>query len=382
MKKQSENVKRKRETVTPDPVGEVIPSDVIDPMVSVKPLPVEIFKNILDRLTDKHTLAQCMRVSTTFNSIVASSLYRSVSIDGKTKPFFASPRMSEELQKTRRTQTKALNLEYVEEIVYTLHQKRGCTPTSRARTWDSLTMRPRTLRIVNPPTEFNIENPACGCFDKMTPRKLVLPYFIYFWAFRGMEICTQMDTTIIFSSKSPVDDPTMELPLISSIPWIWRVKEPNPNRAVMMFYSNPEQEDGRGPDPRPWHYLRSRFFEEARYVGTPGDFLFVNIQSEVASAANDVDKKGKTDTDIADDLVRKAYLLHLSTSTARPFRVLKPEEEAQRVTFKFVTMKTCLTEYDWRGELSEDQARPWLELLEREKAAEGQVAEEEEAMNA
>jgi len=344
--------------ITSNSVAEAISTTVTDPTVNVKSLPVEILKNILDRLTDKHTLAQCMRVSPTFNSIVASSLYRSVSINGKTKPFFASPRMSAEFQKTRRTHTKAINLEYVEEIVYTLHQKRGCTPTSRARTWDSLTMRPRTLSIVNPPTEFDIENPACGCFDKITPRKLVLPYFIYFWAFRGMEICTQMHTTIIFSSKSPVDDPTMELPLISSIPWIWRVKEPNPNRAVMVFYSNPEQEDGRGSDPRPWHYLRSRFFDEARYVGTPGDFLFVNIQSEVASAATDVDKKGKTDTDIADDLVRKAYLLHLSTSSARPFRLLKPEEEAQRVTFKFVTMKTYLTEYDWRGELSEDQARP------------------------
>ena len=226
--------------MTPDQMAEVIPSTVIDPIINVKALPVEILKNILDRLTGKHTVAQCRRVSPTFNSIAASSLYRSVSINGKTKPFFASPLMSAELQKTRRTQTKAINLEYVEEIVHTLHQKRGCTPTSRARTWDSLVMRSRTLRIVNPPTEFDIENPACGCFDKVTPRTLVLPYSIYFLAFRGMEICTQMDTTIIFSSKSPVDDPTMDLPLISSIPWIWRVKEPNPNRAVMMFFSNPE----------------------------------------------------------------------------------------------------------------------------------------------
>jgi len=45
-------------------------------------------------------------------------------------------------------------------------------------------------------------------------------------------------------------------------------------------------------------------------------------------------------------------------------------------------MKTYLAEYDWRGELSEDQARPWLQLFEEEKAAEFHVNEEEEAMNA
>lgn len=96
---------------TSNSVAEAISTTVTDPTVNVKSLPVETLKNILDRLTDKHTLAQCMRVSPTFNSIVASSLYRSVSIDGKTKPFFASPRMSAEFQKTRRTHTKAINLD-------------------------------------------------------------------------------------------------------------------------------------------------------------------------------------------------------------------------------------------------------------------------------
>jgi len=384
MKKQSGKGKMKREMVIPDPVVEATTSTNVDPDINVKALPVEVLKNVLDRLTDKHTLAQCMRVSSTFNSIVAPLLYRSISIDGKTKPFFASPRMSEAFKKTRKTQTKSMNLEYVEEVVYTLHQKRGCTPTSRAKTWDSLSMRPRTLRIVNPPHEFGIENPACGCFDKITPLKMVLPKRIYFWAFRSLDICTQMNTTVVAEFGNWVRDPSSKRgpPLIGCVPWIWRVKEPNPNRAAFIFHSNP----GQGNDfilMEFWYCLRNSYFEEARYVGTPGDFLFVNVECTAARGSDVADREGKSDTDVANDGVRKAYLLHLSRpATRHPDVLRKTEEQARQVTFKFVTMKTYLTEYDWRGELTEDQARPWLDLLEDEKVAEAQMDEEEEAMNA
>jgi hypothetical protein len=59
-------------------------------------LPVEVLENIIDKLhADKHTLAQCMRVNTTFNTITAPVLYRTVLFkSGQLTPYAFKVRQS------------------------------------------------------------------------------------------------------------------------------------------------------------------------------------------------------------------------------------------------------------------------------------------------
>jgi hypothetical protein len=118
-----------------------------------------------------------MKVSPTFNSLVAPNLYRSVTIESSTRVFFASPRMSEELVQSRKTEDKAFNLTYVEEVTYSYHERRRCTPASRIKEWSSFRLRPHVLRMINPLSEndiaFDINNPCCDCRTRIFPTKLV-----------------------------------------------------------------------------------------------------------------------------------------------------------------------------------------------------------------
>jgi hypothetical protein len=50
-----------------------------------------------------------------------------------------------------------------------------------------------------------------------------------------------------------------------------------------------------------------------------------------------------------------------------PFRTA---EEMRKNTFKFVSMETYLTEYDWKGEITDEEIAPWLEGIRRGKEVE------------
>jgi hypothetical protein len=363
MRKKGGKEKRKREVVFTDPPAEDITSTDDDALVNIKPLPIEVLKNILDRLTDRHTLAQCMRVSPTFNAIVAPSLYRSVNIDGKTRMFFASPRMSDELRQNRKTQTKADNVDYVEEVTYAPHKKRGCTPASNMKRWDPLALNTRVLSTVTPcpenQVEFDINNVHCDCLSYISFQKLVWTGKMHDWTAENMKIPNQLDTTAVITSSDPLVRGRGTYLSRYYIPWFGNRLSPNSNRSVFLIYSAPTASTSGDFGYYDWQRLSRCIFDLARRNTSPINFVFVNIESLVSQRLPATERKNMSLTEAAGQATKREYLTGWRPSAYHSGA--RSLEQARQVSFKFVTMKTYLSEHDWRGELTEEQARPWLE---------------------
>jgi len=118
VKKRAGEEKMQSEVVNYLPPADATPSTDNDAVVNGKPLPV--LMNILDRLTDEHTLAQCVRISLNSNAIVSPSPYCSVKIISKTTVFVTSPRMSNELRQNVVRRTRQETQVGIKQAVWTL----------------------------------------------------------------------------------------------------------------------------------------------------------------------------------------------------------------------------------------------------------------------
>ena len=63
--------------------------------------------------------------------------------------------------------------------------------------------------------------------------------------------------------------------------------------------------------------------------------------------------------DIVNAGIEKAYTLYVKERTSLGLPT-KPYNQVRQGQIKFVSMKTYLTEYDWRGEFTEEQVKQWL----------------------
>jgi hypothetical protein len=66
------------------------------------------------------------------------------------------------------------------------------------------------------------------------------------------------------------------------------------------------------------------------------------------------------------EVFQKDYLESIPTFAGAPGK--KTAEQAQQVKIKFVSMATYLAEYDWVGELTEEEVRPWLDAARKIRA--------------
>jgi hypothetical protein len=89
--------------------------------------------------------------------------------------------------------------------------------------------------------------------------------------------------------------------------------------------------------------------------------VLVNFEG-VAASAWSPDSGGMDDESLAEMATRKmqeAYLAGLG-SIGTGVTPHKTDEDCRKVRFKFVSMTTYLAEYDWEGELTEEQVKLWL----------------------
>jgi hypothetical protein len=89
--------------------------------------------------------------------------------------------------------------------------------------------------------------------------------------------------------------------------------------------------------------------------------VLVNFEG-VAASAGSLDGGVMDDESLAEMATRKtqeAYLAGLGTigTGVAPH---KTDEDCRKVRFKFVSMTTYLAEFDWEGELTEEQVKLWL----------------------
>jgi hypothetical protein len=104
-------------------------------------------------------------------------------------------------------------------------------------------------------------------------------------------------------------------------------------------------------------------FQYARFIGFSNDVILVNFEAvpRYLSSLDPRLEETMTAAEWATLSVEKVYLDYLSTVTAWSGQDMKSAEEARQVKFVYISMKTYLAEYDWKGELTEEQVRPWLE---------------------
>jgi len=315
-------------------------------------IPTEVLDNILSRISnDKHTLAQCMRVPSTFNALAAPLLYRSIKIDNTVKFFFAAPRQSEEFAKTRKTADKAFNLGYVKELEYKTHAKKGCTPSARLKKWDRLVLRVPILEVNYRTAEE--ECPLCDCLRFISPRKLV-------YKGNGLD-----DYMIQF-----ISDDTHRETTVSIMPFVLHWFEAH----ISLLYNSPALRLSQSififparhlyasePAYRHWESIRADLFHAVRKTGTPNSIILVNIESLFDERLEAGEYKDMMAVEAATLDTRIAYLKSLSAVSASiATRQWKKEEEARKVEFKFISMETYLAEYDWEGEFTQEQLEPWM----------------------
>jgi len=314
-------------------------------------IPTEVLDNILSRISDdKHTLAQCMRVSPTFNALAAPLLYRSMNIDNTVKFFFAAPRQSEEFAKTRKTADKAFKLGYVKELEYKTHKKSECTPLAQLKKWDRLLLRVPILQI-----NYRASGEPCtlcDCLQFISPRKLV-------YKRDGL-----VDYMIQFISDDAHRETTVSImPLLSH--WfeahISLLYNSPALRLSQSIFICPANLNPTGYEDRHWESIRDDLFHAVQKTGTPNSIILVNIENLFDERLEAGEYKDMTAAEAATLDTQTAYLEspHLVNSPYRRRR-WKSEEEARQVTFKFVSMETYLAEYNWEGDFTEEEVRPWM----------------------
>jgi hypothetical protein len=102
-------------------------------------------------------------------------------------------------------------------------------------------------------------------------------------------------------------------------------------------------------------HMRHNLSSIARRAPNAIEILFVNFKDHVDNTLYPDDRRDGSPADAADP--PQAYLNALSRN---PILDLS-DAEARRITCKFVDMRTYLAEYDWKGELTDEQVKPWLE---------------------
>ena len=251
---------------------------------------------------DKHSLSQCMRISTTFNSLAAPFLYRSIKIGRTTKNFFAIPKMTKDQLALRQSPAKAINMTHVEEIEYEGHARTFCLTKADAWHWRWLKLQPSVFTFTDGSQP---GSGGCDCIRYISSCKLPLGNGL--GRFRdpfGAE--SESDTTVIVATN-PKD--LYLLPL--KLDRLYRHQNPNLNKSIFIWsFNHPDSTLLAAP---PWDLFLQRLFGVAKLATCPSDIILVNFEAVASRHVSLEERKDMTLPQVANDTAQKAYLAHLTT---------------------------------------------------------------------
>ena len=87
------------------------------------------------------------------------------------------------------------------------------------------------------------------------------------------------------------------------------------------------------------------------------DYVLANFETLLGRDKKDT--TGRSLVDIVTAGIEEAYTLYVYERASLGLPV-KPYNQVRQGQIKFVSMKTYLTEYDWRGEFTKEQVKQWL----------------------
>jgi hypothetical protein len=182
----------------------------------------------------------------------------------------------------------------------------------------------------------------CDCSKILTPPKLVYPDNLSAWR--------------------EVPPRTVEVSILRSDQYKpGFMARPSPTRAsklVFVFWSSPNEHQA-------WRFsyfwttFLGAFLSVSIRAHYSRDITIVNVESAVSYLQ--LDGHGdRSPCEIAAEDTRKQILVFLNHfGSDNPLL-----DEIRSTKFTFVTMKDYLANYDWRGEFTDDEVRPWLEHRE------------------
>jgi hypothetical protein len=279
------------------------------------------------------------------------------------KGFFALPKTTSKGSTPRQSQDKATNLKYVEHVEYWGHKKGYCFTAADAKDWESMMLRPSILTMAD-----NFLGPRdCSCIKYMSPRKLVARRAgLRQRRINHLHFDTETKTTVNVATD-PID--LQFLPL--NLDRLYRREGLNINKSTLIWSDTYADMTLAAV----WDLFLTRLFGVARLATCPSDIILVNFETIAGRRISLEDRKDMTSPQVATDAIQKAYLAYLTGLDEMTSPGFKTAEQARQVTFTFLSMPTYLAEYDWEGELTEEEVRPWLEERIQDSGEDGEEAE-------
>jgi hypothetical protein len=345
------------------------------PLQAKKPfpiIPVEIIGQMLRHLSnDKETLIKCMRVSPAFNYAAAPLVYRNVKLDKRnTQSFFASPWNSYKKQDTRKTLSKAYMLStLVRSFECDINDLADCEISARSRYSDLLAVRTPIWRVyVDTPKRVRVGKTPYTRIDRapqrVYPTKIVchgpgindskcLLRHLY-PSLKSLVIVGEIWRTARQFSHPFSMLSAQKVERLTLIHWLdWSTPHPLQLRYDPLAFD--AVSDIQPNTPKAWAEFQKDILKAAQLSNFPTEILIVNMESKAVLELRSPDL-----AKAATEATQEAYVNSIPDFVGKDGK--KTIEQAQKVRIKFVSMRTYLDEYDWKGELTEGQVKPWMEI--------------------
>lgn len=310
-----------------------------------------------------------MRVSPALNDIAGPMLYRSVTIGESSHSFLEG--YGDESEGPRLSMDKEMLLSHTQAINFRGHL-RDCVYQCfgiHEGSWEGKTLRVASLRT----SSWSGAVAQCPCLGPFQPQKV---------------ICEASDDLILRGIPPPEvfvgritgrPSPIRPTQKPSSSPAVGNC--PPPIRSVYVFWTARKE---AVLEYSAWAWTRwipppeddfndfcLEFAQKAKQKTHSHETIVVNIESLWP-------ENMRTET-INQDAIDKCkahnqrYIDRWDKDSQIEDGRFRTPEEMRKNTFKFVSMETYLTEYDWKGEFTEEEIVPWLEGIRRGRGV--QVAE-------
>jgi len=348
------------------------------PRPSPPTLPYEIFINILGQLRDdKPSLAKCMRVSSTFNTITAPILYSSVIVEAGKKNPYDTTRGSPVA--ARLSSDAAANVDMIRNVFVQSHPSIGVVKglTTTITKLDSIRVTTTILYHLQDCYQCrgemaHLHTGGFGClFSRMVrPKKLVVSGSRVKTCLHNTSGYKTLDTIVFIIARNPSiqTDTRPKHPLQPSAAGIEKI--------VQVFWAdNPSQvcgtvvqSDRTGRHTRPvqpikdlmqefndglkWHIIHHSQLAEIIIVNTQQIHPAVLFLPSGSSATE------------RDASVEATILTMLKTFPGAKFKhrpgSISMEYEKRNIEIKFISLQDYLKTYDWSGEFTSEEVKPWL----------------------
>jgi len=343
---------------------------------SLPPLPTEVLANIVGNLQDdKHSLAQCMRVSNTLNTLVAPLLYRTVTIRaGKTIPYH-EPRGSS--IPARLSLSPEDNIQALRHVIVHSH------PDMEGLINETLAI--DSLRV---PISLLGESCECACLKKLGKKRDKQSQCKLLGLYRSKElVITGLGPGEIIIDVSRFDAIETIVHMISStqppiIPPPVKVVPTGIKRIISIFWTrtpsdtcgviHPPSRSGRHArgTQRIEMYMASYAFGIMRLLlhhtqleeiiivnGGQLHHLALNCQNELPRSTKEV---------IVQAMVITPLRINPQFSLRSRPGLTRVKLDGHVVRIKFIPLRDYLEKYDWSGEFTPDEVESWLQDVSEE----------------